>query len=71
MPRNSTIGTGDDFTFNHLRQLVGKKVVGVCIAKEMDYVFYGLQFEDGTQTLIQKDPEANEPGWLNIFNQPK
>lgn len=60
-----------DYTAEHLHQLVGKKVTG--IAKDEDGgefdTAYGLMFDDGTIAWIMCDPEGNGPGWLDIAKE--
>lgn len=56
----------NDYTIKHLKQLVGKKVTGVCV--DQDGEMYGLVFTGGVVAWIMCDPEGNGPGHLDIDN---
>lgn len=65
MPR---IAESRKYQTEHLGQLAGKTVKGICYAPADDCMeeIYGLEFTDGTVAWILRDPEGNGQGHLDI-----
>ena len=60
----------DAFEEKHLAQLVGRKVIGLAKDETEDGTFWALRLSGGKIAWINRDPEANGPGFLSIEDEP-
>jgi hypothetical protein len=54
------------FEKKYYEQLLGRKIVQMCVSPSDDGDFPGFILDNGKTVWVQRDPEGNGPGFLAI-----